>query len=69
MFKLSLFRIPVSVHWMFLLLAVFLGGGLRTQTSEEIRGVVIFIVAAFVSILIHELGHALTGLKVGAPHT
>lgn len=69
MLKFSLFRIPVSIHWMFLFLTAFLGGGLRAQTGEEIRGVMIFMVAAFISILVHEFGHALAGLKMGARRT
>ncbi len=39
------------------------------QTPEAIKGVLLFMVAVFISILIHELGHALTGLKMGAPRT
>lgn len=66
MFKFSIFKIPVTVHWWFFLLAAFLGGALRAQTPEDWRGVFIFMVAAFVSILIHELGHASVGLMMGA---
>lgn len=69
MLKFNLFRIPISVHWMFLLLAAFLGGILGAQTAADMQNVFVFMVAAFLSILIHELGHALTGLKMGAPST
>ena len=67
MLQFNLFKIPVSVHWMFFLLAAFIGGGLAAKSPQDMIGVFIFIVAAFVSILIHELGHAITGLKLGAP--
>ncbi len=67
MFQFSIFKIPVTVQGWFFLLAAFLGGGLRASTPQEWQGVLLFIAAAFVSILIHELGHALAGLKFGAP--
>lgn len=69
MIRFSLFRIPIGIHWMFWLLAAFLGGGLRALENPSSRAlslVAIFMVAALVSIVAHELGHALTGLKLGA---
>ena len=67
MFQFKLFNIPVAVQWWFFLLAAFLGGGLYADTPAELQRLVVFIAAAFLSILTHELGHALTGLKFGAP--
>jgi stage IV sporulation protein FB len=52
---------------MFFLLTAFLGGALSASTPEQWHRVAIFMVAAFLSILIHELGHAIAGLKRGAP--
>ena len=66
MLKFRLFGIPIGVHWMFVLLTAFLGGGLNARGPEQWRIVIVFMVAAFISILIHELGHALTGLMMGA---
>ena len=66
MFKFTLFRIPVTVQWWFFLLAAFLGGGLRAQTPEAIHRVLVFMLAAFISILVHEFGHALAGRFFGA---
>jgi stage IV sporulation protein FB len=66
MLRFRLFGIPIGIHWMFLLLTAFLGGGLDAQGPEQWRMVIVFMVAAFLSILIHELGHALTGLMMGA---
>jgi Zn-dependent protease len=49
----SLFRIPVRVHPVFWLVGLLLG--LNVPTPVALAG---WIVAVFVSILIHELGHA-----------
>ncbi|MCH6255350.1 M50 family metallopeptidase [Puniceicoccaceae bacterium K14] len=72
MLTFNLFRIPVSVHWMFFLLTAFLGGlfgALEVGTPEAFKGVLVFMIAAFISIMVHELGHALTGLAMGAKFT
>lgn len=69
MLTFKIFKIPVSIHWMFFLLTAFLGGILGADTPEALKRVAVFMVAALISILIHELGHALTGLKMGAKFT
>ena len=46
----------------------FIGGGftaLSSSSPDLYMGVVLFMLAGFVSILVHELGHALTGWKLG----
>jgi Zn-dependent protease len=57
-----LFGFPVRIHPFFWLIAVLLGLG-----SREMIGVFVWVAAMFVSILVHELGHALVmragGLK------
>lgn len=50
-----LFGFPVRVHPLFWLIAVFLGAN-----APGAPGVVAWILAMFVGILVHELGHALT---------
>jgi Zn-dependent protease len=56
------FGIPVRVHPFFWVVAVLLG----LQGSEENPvGLLIWVGAVFVSILIHELGHALAALSYG----
>jgi membrane-associated protease RseP (regulator of RpoE activity) len=50
-----LFGIPVRVHPYFWLVAVMLGLGPDSQLSD----ILIWVVAVVISILIHELGHAL----------
>ena len=51
---------------MFWALAAFLGGGLRAQSAQDWHRVILFMVAVFISIIIHELGHALAGIRFGA---
>ena len=51
--KFSLFGFPVQVHWSFFLVALFLAGNLGTPTLVLIGGCIIFV-----SVLVHELGHA-----------
>ncbi len=70
MLRFTLFRIPISIHWLFWLLAAFLGGGvgaLESGNAQALALVAVFMAAATFSILAHELGHALVGLQFGAP--
>ncbi len=55
-----IFNIPVRVHPFFWLAIAILGAG-----SRDLFGVVSWIVAAFVGVLLHELGHALTMQSFG----
>lgn len=59
MIRFNLFGFPVSVHWMFWLMAAFLGGAVNASTPDQLTGVLITMGVIFVSILFHELGHAL----------
>ena len=67
MVRFKLFGIPVEIQpWFWLTLAIF--GGISDATSPEgLMSLLLFILAGFLSILIHELGHALTGRFFGAP--
>lgn len=67
MFSFNLFAIPIRVEPWFWLTMVFIGGGLRAQNSLDILYVLLFMLAGFISILVHELGHALTIRKFGLP--
>ena len=62
MFGFRLFHIPVRVRPSFLLIAALLG----FFGAREPAFVVAWIAIVFVSILIHELGHALTARSFGA---
>jgi stage IV sporulation protein FB len=56
----SILGIPVRVHPFFWLITLLLG-----SSSRSLLGVLIWIVAIFISILIHELGHALVMRRFG----
>jgi stage IV sporulation protein FB len=66
MIRFSIFRIPVEVQPFFWVTLVILGGALGADSSAEIFRIVLFVLAGFVSILIHELGHALSARAYGA---
>ncbi len=59
--KFMLFQIPVQVRASFLLIAALLG-----LQANRIDLVLIWVGVIFVSILIHELGHALTARQFGS---
>jgi Zn-dependent protease len=44
-----------------------IGGGLSANDSQSILNMVMFIIAGFISIMVHELGHALMVRKYGLP--
>jgi len=57
---------PVTVHWWFWLTMFLLGGGVNVNSAAGMVGPLLFMAAAFISIMVHELGHALAGQKYGA---
>ena len=68
MIRFRLFGFPVTVepwHWAIL---AFCGGALGIKESEDLLPVLLFMAAGVVSILIHELGHALTMRLFGGRH-
>jgi stage IV sporulation protein FB len=65
MIRFKLFGIPVEIQPFFWVTTCLLGGGISAHTREAMLSVVIFMIAALISILVHELGHALTGLRYG----
>jgi Zn-dependent protease len=54
--------IPVRVHGSFFLMALLLG---VTGTRRDPALIALWVVSLFFSVLLHELGHALTGLAFG----
>ncbi len=67
--KFSLGDIPIRVHPAFLILPVIWGASWGSQASSPGIAILIFILVFFVSILIHELGHAIVMKFFGeAPH-
>lgn len=66
MVRFSILGIPVEVQPFFWVTLVILGGALDANSATAILGIGLFVVAGFISILVHELGHALMARKFGA---
>lgn len=67
MISFNLFGIPVRIEPWFWITMALIGGALGANDSLSILLVLVFMLAGFISILVHELGHALTILKFGLP--
>jgi len=67
MIEFSLFGIRVRVEPIFWLTVAFLGGILQARSAEAFLLVALFVLAGFISILIHEMGHALMIRKFNLP--
>ena len=68
MIRFRLFGFPVTVepwHWAIL---AFCGGALKIKEPEDLLPVLLFMAAGVVSVIIHELGHALTMRLFGGRH-
>lgn len=66
MIRFSIFGIPVEVQPFFWLSLVILGGVGGADTPTELFRIILFVLAGFISVLTHELGHALTARAFGA---
>jgi Zn-dependent protease len=66
MVRFHIFGIPVVVHPFFWITLALIGGGLNANSPSAILNVCLFLIAGFISVLLHELGHALTARKYGA---
>ncbi|BCU75688.1 M50 family metallopeptidase [Luteolibacter sp. LG18] len=65
MFRFTLFGVPVEIQpWFWVGTAIF-GGGIGARTPAQILDVLIFMIVAAISVLVHEFGHALVGRRVG----
>jgi stage IV sporulation protein FB len=58
MLRFTIFGFPVLIHWMFWLNTALMGGALSASSPEAVQGLVAWVLAVLISILIHELGHA-----------
>lgn len=65
MMQFDILGFPVFVRWYFWLLMALLGNALDAQTRDQWIDVALWVIVAFVSILAHELGHALAARKFG----
>lgn len=60
-----LFGYHVQVHPLFFLMPIFLGGGLGNAFPNLAVGILLLAILFFVSILVHEFGHALAFRRFG----
>jgi stage IV sporulation protein FB len=60
MLKFKIFGFPVFIHWGFWLVAALLSGDIDVSSPMGTQRLLGWIAVVFVSILIHELGHAAT---------
>lgn len=65
MIQFNLFNIPIRVQPWFWVTMAFIGGVLDADTKEALFDLLLFMLAGFISILVHELGHALTAKHFG----
>ncbi|OYW75982.1 MAG: hypothetical protein B7Z37_11000 [Verrucomicrobia bacterium 12-59-8] len=65
MLRFTLFGFPIQIHGMFWLNTALMGGAFSANTPEQFRGLLAWVVAVLLSILIHELGHALAMRNYG----
>lgn len=65
MLRFTLFGFPILIHWMFWLNSALMGGAMSANTPEQFRTLLGWVAAVLLSILIHELGHALTMRNFG----
>ncbi|MFT4901904.1 MAG: stage IV sporulation protein FB [Lentimonas sp.] len=65
MLSFRLFGIPVRIEPWFWVTLAFIGGALRANDAISMFLVLLFVLAGFISIMVHEFGHALTVRKFG----
>ncbi|MSU36340.1 MAG: hypothetical protein EXS36_14835 [Pedosphaera sp.] len=66
MLQFRVLGIPVGVDWWFWISGLLLGGGMNAHTSRAWAVVMVWCGVMFLSVLVHELGHALAGRHFGA---
>ncbi len=66
MIRFSIFGIPVEIQPFFWITLVILARPEKADSGPEILRIALFVLAGSISILIHELGHALTARSFGA---
>lgn len=59
MIRFRLFDFQILIHWFFWVNCALLGGALEADSPERMQALIGWLLMAAVSVLIHELGHAL----------
>ena len=67
MIRFSIFGIPVEIQPFFWITLALIGGAFDADSSMALLHMALFIIAGTISILVHELGHALTIRHYGLP--
>lgn len=65
MIHFTLFGIPVYIRPSFWVVLAVFGGVLNVNSVESLIYPALFVIAGFIAILSHEMGHALVGRKLG----
>ena len=65
MITFSIFNIPVRVQPWFWITLALIGGVLGADSKQAVFNILLFLIAGFISILVHELGHAMTAKHFG----
>ena len=65
MISFLLFNIPIRVMPWFWITLALIGGALGADSKQAILNILLFLIAGFISVLVHELGHALTAKHFG----
>ncbi len=65
MLRFTLLGFPVAIHWFFWVNVALLGGAINASSPRQIQMLAGWMLAAFVSVMIHELGHALAMRRFG----
>ncbi|MDO5450751.1 MAG: site-2 protease family protein [Akkermansia sp.] len=68
MIRFTLFGVQVSIHPTLWITLALLGGGCAVSQVADVLAVCLFIIAGFVCLLAHEMGHALTSRAMGGGH-
>jgi len=65
----SLFGIPIAISPFSWLILAVLGGALDMNDAGDLRDILLFVVVGMLTLIVHELGHALVGRSLGGePH-
>ncbi len=59
--RFTLFRIPVTIRPSIWIILALLGGAFQINDGSDLLQVAVFIIMGILSLLVHELGHALSG--------